>query len=178
MTIRWWRFGGMMMLCAPLAIAGCASGGSAGATADALPPCEVETDESRDWRQVTTDEVSFCVPAGWSFRAPNEWRGRGGSIYWGTGPTSEVRVVGTAVRREVGQPRPMPPPSAPETRLSEVIGGLQVELRIFAGLGQIQTSAEWRTPGEFSMAGTATSQAAAELQLDIYRTARPKGSEG
>jgi hypothetical protein len=172
MTPRWW------MAFVPIVIAGCASGGSSGATADALPPCQVETDESRDWRQVTTAEVSFCVPAGWSSGGRNEWRARGGSIRWGTGPTRQVREVGQTIALvRPGEIPQAPPPSAPVTRLSEVIGGLPVELSIFQTESQFQTSAVWRTPGDFSMGGTATSQSAAELQLDIFRTARPTGSE-
>jgi len=178
MTIRWWRFGGMMMVCAPLVFTGCASGGSSGATADALPPCEVEVDESRDWRQVTTEVVSFCVPAGWSSGGQNEWRGRGGSISWGTGPARQVREVGRSIAIvRAGEVPTAPPPIAGETLLSEVIGGFPAELRIFESDGQLRTSAIWRTPREMSMTGTAMSLAAAELQLDIFRTARPTGSD-
>jgi len=161
MTLRWW------MLCPLLVIAGCATGGSSGATADALPLCQVEVEESRDWRQVTSDVVSFCVPAGWTSPGRNQWRGRGGSIRWGTG---------SQLTR--GDTPPNQPSGGQGRRFTEVIGGVPVDLWISQAESQFHTGAEWRTPRDMHMTGTATSRAAAELQLDIFRTARPKGSPG
>jgi hypothetical protein len=67
MTLRRW------ILCILILTTGRATSGSGGATANALPPCQVEVDESRDWRQVTSDVVSFCVPAGWTSLDRNGW---------------------------------------------------------------------------------------------------------
>ena len=161
MTLRRW------IVCTLILTTGCATSGSSGATANTLPPCQVEVDESRDWRQVTSDVVSFCVPAGWTSLGRNEWLGRGGSIRWGTGP--QPRGVGTP---------PNQLPSGQERRFTEVIGGVSVDLWISRVESRFHTGAEWRTPREVHMNGTASSRAAAELQLDIFRTARPRGSPG
>jgi hypothetical protein len=156
-----------LVLGASLMTFGCATTGGGEGTAAALPPCQVETDQSRDWRQVTTDVISFCVPAGWTPRGQNEWQGRGGSIRWSRGPQG---VGGrAAVERAVD------PAGAEDYRRTEDLGGFPVDLWMVQMESQFRTGADWRTPHEMHMRGTATSGAAAELQLDIFRTARPQG---
>jgi hypothetical protein len=148
---------------------GCVTTGSGGSTAAALPPCQVETEPSRDWRQVTADSISFCVPAGWTLRGQNQWQGRGGSIRWAAGP---LGAGGRASVEGAGDPA-----ADQGYRQTEVIGGFPVALWVIRNESQYRTGAYWRTPREMHMRGTATSEAAAELQLDIFRTARPQGGE-
>jgi hypothetical protein len=164
----------LMVMGAPLVVVGCATSGSGGATAAALPPCQVETDDSRDWRQVTTDLLSFCVPAGWTARGQNEWQGRGGSIRWGPGTRPASVGTGSVAAGGGGDPS-IEANRGQEERFNEVIGGVPVELWVARVESLFQTGAEWRTPREAHMRGTATSEAAADLQLNIFRTARLEG---
>jgi len=166
MRVREGIISGLAVLGVSLAAFGCMTTGNGGGTAAALPPCQVETDESRDWRQVTTDLISFCVPAGWTPRGQNEWQGRGGSIRWARGPQG---AGGRAALERAGDPS-----AGQESRRREIIDGLPVDLWIVQIENQFQTGAEWRTPQQMHMRGTATSETAAELQLEIFRTARPR----
>ena len=168
MKFRVGTIGRLMVVGASLSTFGCVTTGTDGSTAATLPPCQVETEPSRDWRQVTNDLISFCVPAGWTLRGPNQWQGRGGSIRWAAGPQGPG---GRAPMAGAGDPT-----ADQRYRQTEVIGGFPAELWMVRIESQYQTGADWRSPQEMHMRGSATSEAAAELQLDIFRTARPAGS--
>lgn len=144
----------------------CMTAGRSSSTAETLPPCPLETEQSRDWREVTTSLMTFCVPAGWTAQGQNQWQGRGGSIRWSPGlPGAGGRAgLGSAGNAAAGQ----------ERRFSEVLGGFPVELWMARMEGGFQTGADWRVPREMHLRGTATSEAAAELQLDVFRTVRPR----
>lgn len=164
------------MLLILLAAAGCATGG-ARVNASTLPPCPVQTPDP-GWHQVSAADVTFCVPGHWSRIGSRRWGGDGGSVEWGTGTLPrrvETRTV--VVRVERGGVPPTVPrriPGARVDRWTETLGGAPAELWIAEEDGEmLRTGADWDPPVGLYMTGEARTRKTAELQVEIYRTARP-----
>ncbi len=159
-----------------MAIPACASGGRG--AQDAVPPvdatnsCATRSD-SPMWRQVHTENFSFCVPPDWRPVGDRSWRGDGGRIAWGQTqppgvPFSVGRVVGG--ERDVVESRRLPTPI--ESRSSvETIGGVRVQLHVFRHGRTHTTRAEWTGTG-VALSGEGDSANAAERHFEIYRTVR------
>jgi len=68
---------------------------------------------------------------------------------------------------------PEPPAAVGQAqRFTEVIGGVPVELWIIERQGEFLTGAAWNSPRPMHMTGEANSRRNADLQLEIFRTAR------
>lgn len=163
----------MVMLLGSFATA-CASSGQARIQASALPPCTTRPDLA-GWHQVSGDGVTFCVPEDWSSTGRRAWHGKDGKIRWAPGARPfriEERVVTVTVSRRQAPPR-LP---APQIRLvyntSELVGGAQVDLWILDRKGTFETGASWNTGRPLHMTGEAPNEAAADVQLKIYRSVR------
>ena len=68
---------------------------------------------------------------------------------------------------------PEPPAAVGQAqRFTEVIGGVSVDLWIIERQGEFLTGAAWNSPRAMHMTGEANSRRNADLQLEIFRTAR------
>ncbi|MEJ2187273.1 MAG: hypothetical protein P8Z36_15280 [Gemmatimonadota bacterium] len=152
----------------------CASSGQARMQASTLPPCMTRP-ELEGWHQVSGDGVTFCVPEDWSSMGRRAWHGDGGRIRWAPG-AKPFRIESRVVR--VAVPRGAPPPTMPSPDIRivynthELVGEAQVDLWIIERKGTFETGASWNTGTPLHMAGEAPNQAAADLQMKIYRSVR------
>ena len=150
---------------------GCATGGGGRIPAESLGPCEVNAPKEHDWRQVASEEISFCVSADWTSMGRNGWRGSGGSVTWGSGAPERRIETATMVVSSDDMP-PMPPRPIQPQRFAEVIGGVPVELWLIERQGEFLTGATWNSPRSMYMTGEAIFRGNADLQFEIFRTAR------
>lgn len=171
----------MAALAAPVAPA---SRGAAGAVPQTTP-CQVEVPEgSRErWQEVRAEGFTFCVPGDWRPDGERGWRGRGGSVTWGTGKPGPVTGVATEVVAVEVQPgmteREIERAAeeklslrAPRSRqFSEVVDGKRAEMWQMDMDNVVHTGAQWDAPQVFLM-GRARNERAARLQLGIFRTVR------
>ena len=156
-----------------LLVSGCATVSTRSPT-ESLPPCGVPVPQGEEWRQVIAEGINFCVPADWTSFGSNTWRGSGGSVSWGPGEPNPRRLGVFTVPRGLDPTGP-PPPPVYSNRITEVIGGVSVDLWIRDAGGQILTGAQWTTPSLMNMTGEASSRRNAELHWTIFRTARITG---
>lgn len=155
-----------------LAATGCAT--SAVVPASTLPECRV-SGAPAEWRQVSAEGLTFCVPENWRSAGSRSWRGDGGRVRWEWG--QRVRAVSSTVVVTRGSPPTREQaraalPVSPVQRSTETVGGELVDLWISEVEGAYRTGADWQTGRTMYMTGEAVSLSEAERQLDIYRSVR------
>lgn len=142
-------------------------------------PCTVPVPENTgDWKQVTSEDVTFCVPAAWRVRGTRASYS-GGSIRWQHSAPPPMTRQPSGVTSLGGRSAASPNSSPVRTEsLPEVIGGRQASVMRQMGVGRLQTGVNFPQPPLFSMFGEAAGEEQVNLQLAVYRTVRFKGSDG
>ncbi|MFN0098541.1 MAG: hypothetical protein ACKVS7_07695 [Gemmatimonadaceae bacterium] len=138
-------------------------------------PCTVPVPEnSGEWKQVTSENVTFCVPATWRVRGTRASYA-GGSIRW-----QHESVRATTPMASSSGPQSLSggrnPNSTPvrSESVPEVIGGRQATLMRQMGVGRLQTHVNFTQPPPFSISGEAAGDEHVMTQLAVYRTVRFK----
>ena len=143
-------------------------------------PCTVPVPENTGaWKQVTAENVTFCVPANWRVRGTRASYG-GGSIRWEHAtvratPSASASGPTSLTGRSNSSPNSTPVRSE---ALPEMIGGHQATVMRQMGVGRLQTSVNFPNPPQFSMTGEASGEEQVNLQLAVYRTVRFKETDG
>ncbi len=135
-------------------------------------PCTVPVPENTgEWKQVTAENVTFCVPASWRVRGTRASYA-GGSIRW------QLAALRTSMRSSgpqsiTGASDPNSTQVRTET-VPETIGGRQATILRQMGVGRLQTSVNFAQPPLFSITGEAAGEEHVAMQLAVYRTVRFK----
>lgn len=168
-----------VLLLVGLAASACATAGPA-IPASSLSACAAPGAE-KGWREVVAEAVRFCVPPTWTSEGRRAWRGPEGALEWSSTPARrEVGSTTTVVTGVGGRP-----PSGEQVQVQvredlrarevyrgrESIHGRTVEVYIMQDPPAFDVGGTWTSP-MLSMAGTAPSLEAAEVLLEVIRTAR------
>jgi len=143
----------------------CAS--SPGPGPSAMSACDLGSVQP-EWRRVETEHIVFCIPPDWTASSGQRWSGAGATVEFRLGERSPERLPFAVTAGG----RAAEPPSRRE-HYRETVGGLPAELWIVPSGDGYVTWVEWRGARPMYLQGRAPSRAGADLQLQIYRTARP-----
>lgn len=137
-------------------------------------PCTVPVPEgSGEWKQITSENVTFCVPATWRVRGTRASYA-GGSLRW---QHESVRASASSSssgpQSFSGARNPNSSPVRTES-VPEVIGGRQASVMRQMGVGRLQTHVNFLQPPLFSITGEAAGEEHVATQLAVYRTVRFK----
>ena len=145
---------------------------------DRVDPCDrpVPGTPSEPWRLVRATGFTFCVPMSWrpmgrgdANRDASRWADGDGWVRWGLGmPVEDVR---RRRRFALEYGLPLPPPCGKGIRRTETNDGRSVDLYANVCQGRHYSGATWTRPVIY-FRGESKSEAAALLQLDVYRTVR------
>ena len=140
-------------------------------------PCTVPVPENTGaWKQVTTTNATFCVPAAWRLRGTRASYS-GGSIQWQNSSSQVMTRQSTGPQSIGGSSSGNSSPVRTE-RLPETIGGRQAEVWRQMGVGRLQTGVSFAQAPQFSMTGEAAGDEHVVLQLAVFRTVRFTPSGG
>jgi hypothetical protein len=167
-----------------LATAACASGGaSAASDTSALAPAAnrqaaaacTATVPGRDlatWTEATWDDLTICLPPGWRVRGGLAQSGTA-QVRWGRGEPkaevvrTEIRTVPASEMRRINRDVV----TSNSREFPETIGGQQAIVQRRRVGERFYTGAVWNTPRVW-IGGEASTEAAAEVQMTIIRSAR------
>ena len=134
-------------------------------------PCTVPVPEnSGDWKQVTSENVTFCVPAAWRVRGTRASYS-GGSLRWQhTAPPVMTRSA-SGPSSLSGRSNPNSSAVRSETVIED-IGGRQANVMRQTGVGRLQTVVSFTQAPQFFISGEAAGEEQVKLQLAVFRTVR------
>lgn len=138
-------------------------------------PCSVAVPEnSGEWKQVVSENVTFCVPAAWRVRGTRASYA-GGSLRWQHESVRAVtRLASSSGPQSIsGGRNPNSTPVRTES-VPEVIGGRPATVMRQMGVGRLQTHVTFTQPPLFSISGEAAGDEHVTTQLAVYRTVRFK----
>lgn len=140
-------------------------------------PCTVPVPEgSGEWKQVTAQNVTFCVPASWRVRGTRASYS-GGTIRWQNTATQVMTRQSSGPQSISGRTSPNSSQVRTE-RLPETIGGRQAEVWRQMGVGRLQTGVSFAQSPQFSITGEASGEEQVLLQLAVFRTVRFAETDG
>lgn len=133
--------------------------------------CTVPVPEgSGEWKQITTQHVTFCVPASWRVRGTRASYS-GGSVRW-QNTASQVMTRQSSGPQSISGRTSASSSQVRTERLPETIGGRQAEVWRQMGVGRLQTGVSFSQSPQFSITGEASGEEQVLLQLAVYRTVR------
>ncbi|MCC7003376.1 MAG: hypothetical protein IT357_14560 [Gemmatimonadaceae bacterium] len=138
-------------------------------------PCTVPVPEGTgEWKQITAENVTFCVPATWRVRGTRASYA-GGSIRWQhTANRVMIRSGSTSSPQNIsGSSNANSSPVRTES-VPEIIAGRQATVMRQMGVGRLATSVNFTQPPPFSISGEAAGEEHVTIQLAVYRTVRFK----
>ncbi len=137
----------------------------------ATAPCTVPVPENTgDWIQVTSANVTFCVPSTWRVRGTRASYS-GGSLRWQNTAPPVMTRQSTGPQSIGGNSSANSTPVRTE-RLPEMIGGRQAEVWRQMGVGRLQTGVSFTQSPQFFITGEAAGDEQVALQLAVFRTVR------
>ncbi len=138
-------------------------------------PCTVPVPEGTgEWKQITSENVTFCVPAAWRVRGTRASYA-GGSLRWQHESVRALTAMspGSGPQNFSGSRNGNSSPVRTES-VPEVIGGRQASVMRQMGVGRLQTHVNFLQPPLFSITGEAAGEEHVATQLAVYRTVRFK----